>query len=415
MAKRGPNRKRRIPKLCFTTTEGIGYYVTYRDPRTGSPRKHRFGIKDKGRAADAQLAYHKWLAEYLESGPPAPRGRPIRSKSEPDTGDPLQVGTNSIPGSVLEVASAYLDALQTRVREHGAPRARGTIAPAVFSDRRKHMRDFLAHLNNDRGRGASARLRVADLTMHDVESFNAWAVKHGYSASQVTKRMQMVKAIIDRAGRPEHGGQLLGWNWDSRDVSHGKPTVERVLPSVKQLKAALAASDTSHRAMVWMAIGLGFGQRDLAALRVGQIDAQGYDLRRGKTGIERYGETPPLIWAYIKAVLAEEPRERGDLLFITRRGEPLVHARCDAVTQWWRKLRIAIGENAETLGGFYTLRHLGATELGSRRGCSIGDMRRWLGHGASSQMADVYMRPVRPEHRAVVTWVRRRLTSATLD
>jgi len=415
VAKRGPNKRCRIPKLCFTTTEGIGYYATYRDPRTGTPRRQRFGIKEKSRLAEAELAYHKWLAEYLQDGPPKKPGRPVKAKKEAAAPATLAVPSDAVSGSVLEVASAFLDALESRVRQPNAPRARGTIAPAVFSDRRKHVRDFLQHLNRERGEGAISRLRIADLTMQDVESFNTWAVQEGYSASQVNKRMQMVKALIDRAGRPEHGGQMLAWNWDSRDVAHGKPTEERKLPTVDQLQAVLAASDLQHRAMVWFAIGLGFGQRDLAVLRVGHIDRKGYDLRRSKTGIQRYGETPPLVWAYAQAVIRETGRQPGESMFVTRRGEPLVHGRSDAVTQWWRKLRTQIGESSETLSGFYTLRHLGATEFGSRDGCSISAMRRWLGHGASSQMADVYMRPVSPEHRAVVLWVRRWLRSSSLD
>jgi len=415
VAKRGPNERRRIPKLCFTTSEGIGYYATYRDPRTGTPRKHRFGIKEKSRLAEAELAYHKSLAEYLEGGPPAKPGRPVKSKEQDPTPPTLVVPKDAVSGSVLEVASAFLDALESRVRQPDAPRARGTIAPAVFSDRRKHVRDFLQHLNRERGNGAIGRLRIADLTMQDVESFNTWAVQEGYSASQVNKRMQMVKALIDRAGRPEHGGQMLAWNWDSRDVSHGRPTEERKLPTVQQLRAVIKASDLDHRAMIWLAIGLGFGQRDLASLRVGHIDRVSYDLRRAKTGIERYGETPPLVWGYTEAVVKNSGRKSGDLMFLTRRGEPLVHGRSDAITQWWRKMRDSIGETADTLAGFYTLRHLGATEFGSRDGCSISAMRRWLGHGASSQMADVYMRPIGPEHRDVVHWVRQRLSTCQLD
>lgn len=415
MAKRGPNQKQRVPKLCYTTTEGIGYYVTYRDPRTNSPRKHRFHIKDKAQIKDAQIAYHKWLGQFLESGPPTPAGRRPKPLPPREGTDVLSIETPSASGSLLEVASGFLDALEARVRQPGAPRSRGTIAPAVFSDRRKHVRDFLEHINGEHGTAAAARLRITDLTMKDVESFNAWAVQAGYSASQVNKRMQAVKSLIDRAGRPEHGSQLLSWNWDSRDVAHGRPTQSRKLPTLSQLKAVLNASDTEHRAMIWIAIGLGFGQRDIASLRVLHIDEQSYDLRRNKTGVERFGDTPPLVWAYVAAVMeASRPGPR-DLLFVTRRGEPMAHGRSDAITQWWSKLRKKLGETPESLAGFYTLRHLGATEFGSRNGCSIGDMRRWLGHGASSQMADVYMRPVSPEHREIVSWVRKRLASSKLD
>ena len=51
-----------MPKLGFTTNRGIGYHVSYRDPDTGVPRKHRFGMIE---AHDAELAYHRWLARHL--------------------------------------------------------------------------------------------------------------------------------------------------------------------------------------------------------------------------------------------------------------------------------------------------------------------------------------------------------------
>jgi integrase len=110
----------------------------------------------------------------------------------------------------------------------------------------------------------------------------------------------------------------------------------------------------------------------------------------------------------------EKRRPAGELLFITRNGLPLVQSSSNAVTQWWSKLRTRIGEAKATLPGFYTLRHLGATEFGSRPGTSIGDVKRWLGHSASSGVADLYMRPVRPEYRETVEWVRRRLCSTKM-
>jgi hypothetical protein len=99
-------------------------------------------------------------------------------------------------------------------------------------------------------------------------------------------------------------------------------------------------------------------------------------------------------------------------MFVTENGKPVSHGNTDAIHLWWRRLRIAMKKLGKTLGGFYVLRHLGATEFGSRPGCSIGDMRRWLGHAASSAVADVYMRPVAPEHRPVIEWVRNELLLA---
>lgn len=76
--------------------------------------------------------------------------------------------------------------------------------------------------------------------------------------------------------------------------------------------------------------------------------------------------------------------------------------------------RVALGDIGKSLSGFYSLRHLGATEFGSRPVCSISEMKRWLGHGASSQMADVYMKPVSPEIREVIKFVRETLATGKL-
>ena len=114
-------------------------------------------------------------------------------------------------------------------------------------------------------------------------------------------------------------------------------------------------------ALIWMAIGCGFGQRDLAAVRVGQVDKKSYDLRRGKTGVERYGETPPKVWNVVQAYLKQSKRFAGELKFVTAKGFPIVHEHADSVHQWWTKLVKRLGEECKGMGGLYTLRHLGAT------------------------------------------------------
>lgn len=404
-----PRQRKRVPKLAFTANRDIGWHVAYRDPVTGTPRRHRFGIEDRRQEAKAKAMYNAWVAQHISDAAPAATQK-CSSPNTPKAAPRVAVGkVRHLSGSLLEVASGLLELERGRVRDEGEPRRRGTIERAVFTDRKKHIHDFLEFLNGRHGTGAVGRMRLADLGLADVETFNRHLVKSGYSASQVSKRMRIVKAIIDRAGRPEHGQQMLKWNWDSRDVAHGKPTEKRKLPTVDQLERLLAATDLRGKTMIWLGIGLGFGQHDLAAIRVGQIGEDNYDLRRGKTGIERYGETPPLVWSLVDAYTKAAGRKESELLFVTKNGQPLVHGRTDAVTQWWAKLRKKIGETEKTLGGFYTLRHLGATEYGSRPGCSIAAMRRWLGHAASSDMADVYMRPVSPESGSLVSWVREHL------
>lgn len=391
----GKHLKRRIPKLSFTKMQGIGWHCVFRDVATGKPRRKRFGSISK---ADAVAAYQAWLSEHL--------GGNVVSASEAVTPKTFPVTTAVTPGSLLAVASSYLRHEESRTRSAQGQRQQGTISPTVLAERKHDVQKFLSFINRRHGHGAVGRLSVIDLPMADVEAFNKELIAAGHSNALVQKRFMVVKSIIDRAGRPEHGEQRLSWNWDSRDVFHGKPTEGRMLPTLPQLKAVLEKCDERLEAIVWIAIGLGFGQGDLSAVRVDQIDEKGYDLRRGKTGLDRYGETPPGVWHAIQAYRNVEHRGERELLFTTRGGMPLVHGNTDTVHLWWRRLREGMGGLGKKLGGFYVLRHLGATEYGSRPTCSIGHMRRWLGHSASSAIADTYMRPVAPEHRAVVEFVR---------
>lgn len=397
-------RKRRVPQLKFTEQRGIGWHVSYRDPVSGTPRKQRF---EAGSQGEAERQYHEWVTAFLDGKLPEKKSRVSRRAASAES-DP-QPTAEMVPGCLLQVASSLLKYEESRVRPEGERRSAGTITRDLFERRKRHLRDFLGYLNDRHGTGAVASMQLADLSMADIEAYNLSLVEASYSQSEISKRMRYLKTMIDRAGRPEHGTQLLGWNWDSRDNLHGKPAVSRTLPTLKQLKEILKASDSREQAMIWLAIGCGFGQRDLSVVRVGQFDRKNYDLRRGKTGIERFGLTPPLVWKSITAYLETTKRKNGDLLFLTRKSMPLVHDNTDSVAQWWGRLRQSLGETGKGLGGFYTLRHLGATEFGSRPGCSIGAMRGWLGHSASSQMADVYMRPVSPESKPIVEWVRRSL------
>lgn len=409
MVNRRRRTRTRIPKLKFDATRNVGWHVSYRDPQTGHSRRHRFRIIEREREKEAIALYHAWVAEKLGGNGDGKLPTQVEpAKKRRPTGKALS-------GSLLEVASGLKESERLRIRKPDEARRRGTIAAPVFRDRAKIIRDILEFINARHGVGAVSRMRLCDLSMDDVEAFNQHVVKAGYSDSQVAKRLQIVKAIIDRAGRPEHGRQMLTWNWDSRDVAHGTPTPERPLPTVELIQKMINGADLRGKTMIWLGIGLGLGAKDLAVIRVGQIDQDAYDLRRAKTGVERFGSTPPRVWSLVSKYQEIVKRPAGELLFVTRTGVPLVHHRGNAVTQWWDKLRTKVGESKETMPGFYTLRHLGATEFGSRPGTSISDVKRWLGHASSSDMADVYMRPVRPEFRKVVEWVRKQLATIPAD
>ncbi|HET6250149.1 MAG TPA: hypothetical protein VFE47_20835 [Tepidisphaeraceae bacterium] len=424
-------RKKRVPKLSFMKNRNIGWYVSYRDPATHSPRKHRFGMIPR---EEADVAYHEWVADHLRGKAQATVKKKTVGRRKMDfrvapsmldvTTAPVQAPVASsstkslkaavLSGSLLHIASGLMQHEEARVRGFGEARRQGTIHKTVLAARKQFITDFMEFLNSRYGPGAVGRMMLADLTMGDVEEYNRALVKAGYSENVVSRQLQAIKNIIERAGRPEYGGQMLKWNWDSRDVHHGVPAKQRLMPTVEHLRTILGRIGEREKAMVWIAIGLGFGQLDLSVVQIGQIDQTSYDLRRSKTGVERFGETPPMVWKSIQAYLAKTKRQDGDLLFVTRKGMPVVHGSADSVQLWWYKQRQLLGDSGKSLGGFYSLRHLGATEFGSRPGCSISEMKRWLGHGASSQMSDVYMKPVAPEIREVIEFVREALKTGEL-
>jgi len=202
------------------------------------------------------------------------------------------------------------------------------------------------------------------------------------------------------------------------------------------LQAVLRVADTRERLWVWLAIGLGFGNQDIARAKPRHFDQESYDMRRGKTGFERYGQMRLQVWAHLEDYLAKVPREPDELLFVTRNGLPLSYARTktpqelaegtrthgpkaaraiyvNSLGQTWSKLLLKAGVKKEWKGGFYRLRSLGATVFGQRPGVSLLDVRTFLGHG-DSRVAEIYMRPLRPEIKDVVRWCQKCLDSSDL-
>ena len=84
------------------------------------------------------------------------------------------------------------------------------------------------------------------------------------------------------------------------------------LPKPPQPKVVLERCQARETAVSWLAIGCGFGPRGLAAIRVGQVNRENDDLRRGKTGFERHGDTPLLVWNGVHAYLKTAERKDGD-------------------------------------------------------------------------------------------------------
>jgi hypothetical protein len=66
-------RKKRLPKLSYSEIRGIGYFVSYRDPITGQPKKQSFRKTPRRQAV---AAYEDWLAKQLKGETPTTARQP---------------------------------------------------------------------------------------------------------------------------------------------------------------------------------------------------------------------------------------------------------------------------------------------------------------------------------------------------
>jgi acetyl/propionyl-CoA carboxylase alpha subunit len=130
------NRKRRIPKLKFTESRGIGWHVSYRDPVTGLPRKHRFKVATK---AEAEKAYHSWMVTFLgDDQQPKDSPATATAKISPQQKKELLAKAagkvtkaKAQAGSLLHIGSGLIAYEEGRVRKDGEGRVSGSIAPRV--------------------------------------------------------------------------------------------------------------------------------------------------------------------------------------------------------------------------------------------------------------------------------------------
>ena len=118
----GTSRKRRIPKLRYTDNRGIGWHISYRDPETGTPKKHRFGRVTK---SEANKTYEAWLAAWLQDDHEAATAvRPgHRAKTEARqkraVQDAVRAEVKAEPGSLVHVASGLFKYDVARVGKLG--------------------------------------------------------------------------------------------------------------------------------------------------------------------------------------------------------------------------------------------------------------------------------------------------------
>ncbi len=410
------HRKRRLPKLSEKPEPGTGrYYTSYRG-EDGKPRRKRFSA-DRGAS---EIAYHRWVVEYFD---------------EEATITVNGIDAGSADKSLPVIANAYVQHEKNRVRPDGGRRVKGTISQRVSHDNKRQVVAILRWCKERFGDRLKTESFDRLMTATDYEALMLHFAGR-LSDSQINKHRQRFWEIVRFAKRAPFEVVLPFDRDDVRKFGGTETRKQRMLPTVKMIQDLLKAATLRQRLWIWMGLGLGFGNDDLARARSIHFDKDSYDMSRGKTGFQRYGEMRPMVWAWLQAYLKENPREEDEPLFVTRTGEPLVwvksktedelingvrsrlptetpYKRSDAVAQSWKRLKKRAGlEDWEE--GFYVWRHLGATAYAARPGTGIAQLRTFLGHG-KSDAADEYLKPLTPATKKVVAWVNKVLDASNAD
>ena len=199
-----------------------------------------------------------------------------------------------------------------------------------------------------------------------------------------------------------------------------------------EIRAMLAAASVPLKAMILLGINCGFGNTDVANLRVKHLDLKGgwCNYPRPKTGIPRrcplWPETVKAIRAAMKVRPEPQDRDDADLVFLTTTGqrwvwsqgniadidvaniESLTHvSRVDRVTDAMARLLSKLGlvRPGHT---FYSLRHTFETIGGES--CDQVAVDAIMGH-SRDDMASVYRERIGDDRLRVVvehvrTWLR---------
>jgi len=398
--------RHRTPQLSEKPERHTGrYYAAYRDD-DGKPKRKRF-TKDR---KESEHLYHLWLAERSN-----PDIEIISRQAEADK--PV---TDT---SLVAVSSAYLERQGRRVRGFDDDHKRGTVNQQTCDDIRRQVLTIVEWTKKNLG----VRFRSTDLgslfTVSEYEDMFLDFTKR-WGPSFVNKLRQRFWDMVRFAAREPYRVQLSLTRDDVRMYGGNdtKPS-RRALPTVSDLKKILKAATHRERTWIWLALGCAFGPQDIARCKPIHFDKHNFDLRRGKTGVDRYGPMFPRVWAQLKAYLHEHPTKPNDLVFTTSDGHPIViirskqsgdragkvsYTKSSALRNAW--VRLLERSGSEWSGGFYTLRHLGGTAYGSRPKVSVVALRDFMGH-TSIETTNRYLRAVTPQNRQLMAWITKSLDS----
>ena len=300
-------RRNRIPKLSRKPDASGRYCISFRDAH-GKPCRVRF----QRTRDESERDYRRWIrANYGRDREEAAEPPSEKAASEPEIGTTLKA-----------IIAAYIAAEHQRVRTDDAERTQGTVGIAEYWDIRHQALKIGLWAKEHFGNRFET---VAFGSLMDIADYDAMMLHFiqnlRYAKTRVNKiRRRFWDMVRFAKGRPFRQ-QLPFLRDEVKKYGGGEKKRERDIPSVEVIRKVLATADTEERAWIWLAVGCAFGQDDLSKCRPLHFDTESYDLRRGKTGVERYGTMRPMAWSHLRRFLAANPRKPDDLLFVTRTGK----------------------------------------------------------------------------------------------
>jgi integrase len=255
---------------------------------------------------------------------------------------------------------------------------------------------------------------ILTLTTEDFERLRV-NIANQWGATRLGNEVQRVRSVFKYAYETD----LI-----DRPVKFGpgfkKPTLKTLrkeraakgprMFEAKDIRAMHAAADGQLRAMILLGVNVGFGNEDVATLRIDGLDLESGWVRhpRPKTGIERKAKLWPETIQALQHVLdnrKEPAQEHARLVFITKYGKPWANGSYGtALTHEMDKLLRALKLKRPGMS-FYTLRHVFAT-IGADA-CDQVAVNQVMGH-ADASVVGMYRERIADERLvAVAEHVRR--------
>ncbi len=237
----------------------------------------------------------------------------------------------------------------------------GELAAETYADYLEEGKRIVAELGRT--------TLVEQLRPEDFADFRA-KLGRGVNLKTLEGRIARVRAFFNYSDKNGYLERPLSKIWGTEFAKPSQRSLKVLRrENPKSLSAAeiwrlLEVAGAQTAAMIWLGINCGFGNSDVARIKLSDLDSdEGWlNLYRNKTGIGRrcplWPETLKALKAAIKARPAPKSPEDSELLFVTKYGGSwLPREKYNPLSQEIKKLREEAGITGKGKT-FYALRHM---------------------------------------------------------